>query len=131
MEEEKEAEHQRLAGLLMLADQATGAERLDLLHRAVELGMQLWAAELAGVRPVCWWEDGSTRPFMRAIMAYGRLLADQDEPVKAALCYKALLAIHPEDALGAQNQLHKLPFWFDGAEVMPRANHMAAGKAKN
>jgi hypothetical protein len=45
---------------------------------------------------------------MRAIMEYGRALAEAGQPDQAVLCYKTLLEMEPGDNLGAGAELERV-----------------------
>ena len=94
---------------LVLAEHAGSmAESIALLREAVRIGNHVWAPTLKGSQRVEWWGEPGTRPFMRAIMAYGQALADHGQPDQAKLCFKALLKMQPEDSLDARGELEKL-----------------------
>ena len=79
------------------------AEALALLREAVRVGRALWEGE-----DVTWWWNPGTRPYMRAILAYGEALAAAGQTQQAALCFEHLLMLQPDDPLGARESLERL-----------------------
>ncbi|HLZ66714.1 MAG TPA: hypothetical protein VKQ29_10825 [Aliidongia sp.] len=101
-------DRENIEAYTVLAEHAQSVgERVALLREAVRIGNRLWAPVLEGSETVDWWRDLGTRPFMRAILAYGQALAEMDMPEHAEQCFKALLVMQPSDSLGAAAELSK------------------------
>jgi hypothetical protein len=93
----------------VLADAAASTgEALALLREAVRIGQHVWSEALSGKERIEWWYMTGTRPFMRAIMAYGNTLATAGQPDQAALCFEALIEMQPNDSLEARDALSQL-----------------------
>jgi hypothetical protein len=102
-------DRENIDALIVLAEHAGSiAESIALLREAVRIGNNVWGPALKGNVDVEWWWHSGTRPFMRAIMAYGNALAETGLPDQAALCYKALLSMQPGDSLGAGEELERV-----------------------
>jgi len=79
-----------LEAYVVLAGHAeTTAEALALLREAIRIGNRRWAPG-DEADDVAWWRDAETRPFMRAILAYGNVLAEAGLRDEAADCFRAL-----------------------------------------
>jgi hypothetical protein len=102
-------DRENIDAYLVLADAAASTgEALALLREAVRIGKHVWAETLYGKDIIQWWDMTGTRPFMRAIMAYGNALVGASQPDQAALCFETLIKMQPNDSLGAREALRLL-----------------------
>lgn len=98
-----ERDPQNLLARMMVANHTEdAAERRRILKEACTIGWGLWGDyRLAGGR-IAWWDEKDTQPFMMATLAYGTELARAGDRDRAALAYRLLLKLDPQDRMGAE-----------------------------
>lgn len=72
----------------------TQEEKIAYMRQAVEIGNEAWAPGLTGEIQVKWWWELGTRPYIRAIRAYGMALREAGFTEGADRCQATLKEMH-------------------------------------
>lgn len=78
------------------------------LAKAVETGRQLWRPVAADQDDFAFWGVTATRPYMRAIAAFGDWHAEQGDHETAVALYGELLSMNSVDSQGIRYRLAEL-----------------------
>lgn len=90
-----------LSPMTLAQTAATPEERRLHLRDAVQAGIHRWAPERRK-RPVAWWDELETRPFLMAVYALGHQSATMGLRNEAVSCVKLLVKLDPGDRMGAE-----------------------------
>jgi hypothetical protein len=94
-------QHDILSPMSLAECAATPEERRHHLRDAVQAGIHRWAPERRK-RPVAWWDELETRPFLMAVYALGHQSATMGLRNEAVSCVRLLVKLDPNDRMGVE-----------------------------